>query len=101
MQQGDIYLVNLEPKKGSEIGKMRPCIIISPNSINDNLKIVFIAPLTHTNKRWPTRYMLDKGSYVVLDQIRTCDKARLIKKLGTINDEHLINILVILRKLFS
>lgn len=101
MKQGDIYLVNLEPKKGSEIGKTRPCVIISPNHINNNLNVVYIAPLTHTNKGWPTRYTLDKGSYVVLDQIRTCDKTRLVKKLGTITNEHLDNLLVILRKIFS
>lgn len=101
MQQGDIYLVNLEPIQGSENGKTRPCIIISPNNINNNLNTVYIVPLTHTNKGWPTRYTLTKDSFVALDQLRTCSKTRLIKKIGTISNMHLDNILEILRKIFS
>ena len=83
--QYEIVLVNLDPTMGSEMKKTRPCIIISPNEMNKYLQTVVIAPLTNSSKPYPTRVEIKqektKGR-IILDQIRTIDKARIIRKLG-------------------
>ena len=89
-KRSEIWLINLEPTVGSEIRKTRPCVIISPNETNRLLKTVIVAPLTSTIKNYPTRLIIDfkqRKNSVVLDQIRTVDKIRLLKKLGTISTE--------------
>src|SRR4030066_29299 len=83
----EVYLVNLDPTLGSEIQKTRPCLIISPDEMNDHINTVIIAPMTTKGRDYPTRVACqfqDKQGQVVLDQIRTIDKARLVKKLGLI-----------------
>jgi len=85
----DVYLVNLDPTIGSEIRKTRPALIISPNEINHNIATVIIAPMTTGGKLYPTRVECrfeGKDGKIVLDQLRTVDKARLVKKLGGIDD---------------
>lgn len=85
LQQYDIILVNLDPTVGSEIKKTRPCAIISPDDINRQLNTVIIAPITSTSKSYPTRIYtksLSIPSWIVLDQIRTVDQRRILKKLG-------------------
>lgn len=84
----DIFLVQLDPTKGSEIKKTRPCVIVSPDEINSHLNTVIIAPLTTTCKNYPTRINLsfqNKQGQIALDQIRNIDKQRLLKKLGTLS----------------
>ena len=84
----DVYLVNLDPTIGSEIKKTRPCVIISPNEMNMNISTIIIAPLTSTQKKYPTRIncsVQGKNGQIVLDQIRTVDKKRLVKRIDTIN----------------
>lgn len=84
----EIWLVTLDPTKGSEIQKTRPCIIISPNEINRWLRTVIIAPMTTSQRTYPSRVSIhfqDKEGQVALDQLRTIDKSRLIKKLGAAN----------------
>ncbi|MBO6794090.1 MAG: type II toxin-antitoxin system PemK/MazF family toxin [Balneolaceae bacterium] len=84
----EVHLVALDPTIGSEIKKTRPCVIISPDEMNRHLKTVVIAPLTSTIKNYPTRVALTfqgKSGEIVLDQLRTVDKRRLVKKLGTIS----------------
>jgi len=77
--QYEVILVNLNPTVGTEIQKTRPCLIISPNEMNfDNL---IVAPMTSTNKDYPTRVKLNNDSFVVLDQIRTISVKRVVKKL--------------------
>ena len=103
-QRGEIWLINLEPTIGSEIRKTRPCVVISPNETNRLLKTVIVAPLTSTIKNYPTRLTIDfnqRKSSVVLDQIRTVDKIRLLKKLGTISTEEGQLIANILTQMFS
>lgn len=79
-RQYEVILVDLNPTVGREIQKVRPCLIISPNEMNfDN---IIVAPMTSTNKDYPTRVKLDEKSYVVLDQIRTLSTKRVIKKLN-------------------
>jgi mRNA interferase MazF len=87
LKQYDIVLVNLDPTKGSEIKKTRPCLIISPNELNDNLRTVTVAPMTTKSRNYPTRVSVQHNrqtDWVVIDQIRTIDKARIIKVLGRI-----------------
>lgn len=86
--QYDVYLINLDPTIGHEIKKTRPCLIISPDEMNDNLQTVTIAPMTTKSHDYPTGVRLDfqdKSGWVVLDQIRTVDKRRLTKRRGTID----------------
>ena len=96
----DIFLINLDPTKGSEIQKTRPCVVISPNEINFNLSTVIIAPMTTKKRKYPTRIPLkfdDKEGQIALDQMRTVDQSRLIKKLGTLEKKttkHLVEILI-------
>jgi len=81
-KQYDVILVNLNPTVGTEIQKTRPCLIISPNEMNyDNL---IVAPMTPTNKDYPTRVQIDTKSFVVLDQIRTISIKRVIKILDVV-----------------
>jgi len=88
--QYSIVLVNLDPTIGSEIKKTRPCVIISPNEMNFNINTIIVAPMTSKSRNYPTRVKIDDNSYIVLDQIRTIDKKRVIKKLGEVDDIEII-----------
>ena len=84
----EVYLVNLDPTNGSEIRKARPCMIISPDEMNRPLRTVIVAPMTSTIRGYPSRIactFTGKEGEVVLDQIRTVDKGRLVRRLGTID----------------
>jgi len=88
VEQYSICLVNLEPTIGHEIKKTRPCVIISPDEMNQNISTIIIAPMTTKSHAYPTRIPLTfqgKKGWIVLDQIRTIDKRRIIKKLGKIS----------------
>jgi mRNA interferase MazF len=83
IQQYEIFLINLDPTIGHEIKKSRPCIVLSPNEMNQFIGTVIIAPMTTKSKSYPSRVELSfqgKKGYIVLDQIRTVDKSRFIKK---------------------
>lgn len=83
----EVYLVQLDPTQGSEIHKTRPCVVVSPDEMNSQLRTVIIAPLTSTLRGWPTRVPVtfqDKNGEVALDQIRTVDATRLVKHLGEV-----------------
>ena len=100
----DIYLVNLDPTIGSEIQKTRPCLVISPDEMNRNIRTVIIAPMTSAKKEYPTRVSCSfrkKQGQIVIDQLRTVDKARLIQKLGTINSKTQLDVIAALQKLFA
>jgi len=87
LKQYSIVLVNLDPTVGSEIKKTRSCLVISPNEINDNLRTLVIAPMTTKSKPYPSRVKVrhnDQTGWVVIDQIRTIDKSRIIRLLGKI-----------------
>ena len=87
IKQYEVYLISLDPTIGHEIKKARPCVIISPNEMNKNISTVIIAPLTTQSHFYPTRTPLKftgKEALIVLDQLRTVDRKRLIKKLGKI-----------------
>ena len=103
MKRFDVYLINLDPTIGSEIKKTRPAVIISPDEMNEFISTVIIAPMTTKGKDYPTRihctFRGKKGS-IVLDQIRTVDKSRLVKKLGRIDNNVATQVLAILREMF-
>ncbi|MBW2158072.1 MAG: type II toxin-antitoxin system PemK/MazF family toxin [Deltaproteobacteria bacterium] len=100
----DVYLINLDPTVGFEIQKTRPCLIISPDEMNKYIRTVIVAPLTSAGKDYPTRVSCKfkkKRGQIVLDQIRTIDKARLIKKLDSIDPETQLEVISVLQRLFS
>lgn len=85
MKQYDIYLISLDPTVGHELKKSRPCIVISPDEMNQHISTVIIAPMTTKSHPFPTRVLIEfkgKEGWIVLDQIRTVDKQRLVTKLG-------------------
>ncbi len=103
IKRSQVYLVNLDPTIGHEIRKTRPCLIISPNEMNRHIGTVIVAPMTTKGRNYPTRIQCsfqDKKCQVVLDQIRTVDKKRLVKKLGTLNSKAQNSVLKILQELF-
>src|SRR3972149_1013221 len=84
----DVFLINLDPTVGSEIKKTRPCLVISPNEMNRHIRTVVVAPMTTKGATYPTRVACrfkGKQGQVVLDQIRTVDRVRLVKKLGRLD----------------
>ena len=100
----DVYLVNLDPTLGSEIRKTRPCLIISPDEMNRYLAAVIVAPMTTGGRSYPTRVSCrfqGKKGQVVLDQIRTVDKTRLVRKLGRIGKPTQAGVLAALAEMFA
>jgi mRNA interferase MazF len=100
----EVHLISLDPTKGSEIRKTRPCLIISPDEMNKHIRTVIIAPMTSTVKNYPTRITTTfqgKKGQIVLDQIRTVDKSRLIKKLGSISSSAEEKVLSVLQEMFA
>lgn len=100
----DVYLINLDPVVGSEIQKTRPCLVVSPDEMNRYIRTVIVAPMTTAGKDYPTRVSCSfkkKKGRVVLDQIRTIDKIRLIKKIGTIDSETQLKVISILQRMFA
>ena len=100
----DVYLINLDPTVGSEIQKTRPCLIISPDEMNRHIRTVIVAPMTTAGKNYPTRVdcrFKNKKGQIVLDQIRTIDKARLVKNLGSIDADTQLKVVTVLQRLFA
>jgi len=103
IKQYQIVLVNLDPKLGSEIQKTRPCVIVSPNEINDNLRTVVIAPMTSASRKYPTRVKVkhnNQEGWVVIDQIRTIDKIRVVKKFGSLSEKEIRECKRVIRETF-
>ena len=85
-RRDEVWLVSLDPTQGSEIQKTRPCLVVSPNEANEYLSTVIIAPMTTTERPYPTRVSItfqSRRGQVALDQIRAVDRKRLVRKLGT------------------
>lgn len=100
----DVFLIQLDPTIGSEIQKTRPCVIISPDEMNRNIATVIIAPMTSRGKSYPSRIdcqFQGKSGQIVLDQIRTIDKIRMVKKLGQISPEEQQAVLETLAEVFA
>ena len=100
----DVFLVNLDPMIGSEIQKTRPCVIVSPDEMNRYISTVIIAPMKTKGRIYPTRVICQfqgKDGQIVLDQIRTVDKSRLVKKIGQISQDEQREVLDILAEMFA
>jgi len=103
IKQYQIILVNLDTTVGSEIKKTRPCVVISPNEMNKHLQTVVVAPMTSQSKRYPTRVEVnhnDKDGWIVIDQIRTIDKTRIIKVLDKLSTKEVDNVKSVIRETF-
>lgn len=104
VQRFEVWLVNLDPTVGSEIRKTRPALVVSPNEMNAHIATVIIAPMTTKGREYPTRVPCTfqrKSGQVVLDQLRTVDKARLFKRLGTLEVTASDRVLDVLAEMFS
>jgi mRNA interferase MazF len=102
INQYDVFWVSLDPTKGSEISKKRPCIIVSPDELNKHLRTVIIAPLTSTIKSYPWRVdclVLDNKGSIALDQIRTIDKNRIGNVIGHLKQSEIENIKSVLMEM--
>ena len=103
MKQYDIVIVNLNPTQGSEIKKTRPCVIVSPNEINNFLKTVVICPITSQSKNYPTRVNFElegNTNSIAIDQIRTIDKGRVIKNIGKLSNNTIEKVKSVIQETF-
>jgi len=102
--RGDVHLVQLEPTRGREIQKTRPCVIVSPDDINDHLQTVVVAPMTTVARDYPwwvaCRFQ-NRSGFVAVDQLRTVDGGRLIQRLGKLSSDTTEQVLVRLQEMFS
>jgi mRNA interferase MazF len=100
----DVFLINLDPTVGSEIQKTRPCLVISPDVMNRYIATVIVAPMTTKVRPYPTRVECSfqgKDGQIVLDQIRTVDKVRLVRRLGRVDTQTQAEVLAVLAELFA
>jgi mRNA interferase MazF len=100
----DVYLIRLDPTQGREIRKTRTCLIISPDEMNHHIDTVIVAPMSTKSRPYPTRvpvHFKGKSGQIVLDQIRTVDKQRLVKRMGKIDHATQGHVLALLAELFA
>jgi len=100
----DIYLVSLDPTQGHEIRKTRPCVVISPDEMNHNIGTVIVVPMTTKGRVYPSRIPLTfrrKKGQLVLDQVRTVDKTRLVRRLGKLDANTAAKTLAVLQEMFA
>ena len=103
IKQYELVLVNLDPTIGSEMKKTRPCAVISPNEMNKYLQTIVVAPLTSSSKPYPTRVEIKQTKtkgWVVLDQIRTVDRTRIIKKLGNLATSEIVAVKTVIMETY-
>ncbi|HMB68131.1 MAG TPA: type II toxin-antitoxin system PemK/MazF family toxin [bacterium] len=104
VRRGQVFLVSLDPSKGREIKKTRPCVVVSPDELNAHMQTYIVAPLTTGSFAYPFRVpcrFQGKAGHVVLDQIRTVDRARLVKRLGRLSPQALEKSLLVLAEMFA
>ena len=104
VRRGDVFLVSLDPTRGGEIQKTRPCVIVSPDELNASLRTFIIAPLTTGGHPYPFRVPCrfeGRAGFVVIDQIRTVDRERLVRRLGKVSSSTLGRILAVLQEMFA
>ena len=103
-RRGEVFLVDLRPTRGREIRKARPCVVVSPDELNESLGTTIVAPLTTGSHPYPFRVPCrfeDKIGHVVLDQIRTVDHERLVRRLGRLSPTSLAKSLAVLQEMFA
>ncbi|MGH7583424.1 MAG: type II toxin-antitoxin system PemK/MazF family toxin [Gemmatimonadales bacterium] len=104
VRQGDVFLVSLDPTVGREIRKTRPCVVVSPDELNGSLATFIVAPLTTGSHPYPFRIpcrFAGKSGFVVLDQLRTVDRARFAAKAGRLSAPTLLRALTVLQEMFA
>ena len=104
VRRGDVCLVQLDPTRGSEIRKTRPCLVISPDELNQHLRTLVVAPMTTGGLAYPWRVVCrfqNRSGFVAVDQLRTVDMERIAKRLGRISPNTLVSVLNILQEMFS
>lgn len=104
MSRGEIHLVRLDPTLGSEIQKTRPCVVVSPDELNAHLRTVIVAPMTTAGRAYPWRIRCrfqSRWGYVVLDELRTVDRERLVKRLGVLSASTMADVLGGLQEMFA
>ncbi|UVT15326.1 MAG: type II toxin-antitoxin system PemK/MazF family toxin [Nitrospira sp.] len=102
--RGEVYLIDLDPTRGSEIRKTRPCLVISPDELNQHLRTVIVAPMTTGGQGYPWRVRCrfrDRSGFVAIDQLRTVDSERLIKRLGRVTPGALAAVHAVLQEMFT
>lgn len=101
--QYEVVLVNLDPTIGSKMKKTRPCVIFSPNEMNKYLQTIVVAPMTSSSKPYPTRIQINQKTtkgWIALDQIRTIDRQRIIKKFGSLQDKEIQQVKLMIKETF-
>ena len=104
VRRGDVFLVRLDPARGEEIQKTRPCVIVSPDELNAYLRTFIVTPLTTGGHAYPFRVPCrfeGRAGYIVIDQIRTVDRERLLRRLGKLSPSTLGRVLAILQEMFT
>ncbi len=104
VRRGDVFLVSLNPARGGEIQKTRPCVVVAPDELNAHLRTFIVAPLTTGGHPYPFRVLCrfqGRAGYVVIDQIRTVDRERLVRRLGKLSSFTLAGVLAILQEMFT
>ena len=102
--RGDVFLIDLDPTRGSEIRKTRPCVVISPDELNAHLRTIIVAPLTTGSHPYPFRVACrfgGKNGHIVIDQLRTVDGERLVRRMGAISGATLDRVLAVLQEMFA
>ena len=102
--RGEVYLIDLDPTRGSEIRKTRPCLVVSPDELNQHLRTVIVAPMTTGGHTYPWRVRCrfrDRSGFVAIDQLRTVDSERLVKRLGRVTPGTLAAVLAVLQEMFT
>jgi len=102
--RGDVHLVRLDPTLGSEIKKTRPCLVVSPDELNQYLRTVIVAPMTTGGRAYPWRIACrfqGRPGFVALDQLRTVDSERLVKRLGRLSTGAATEVLDTLQEMFA
>ena len=102
VSQYEVLLIDLDPTKGRDIQKTRPCLVISPNEMNKMIGTVIVAPMTTKSHSYPSRVEVlfsDKTGWIVLDQIRTIDKSRIIRKLGKLRESEILNVKAVIAEM--
>ncbi len=104
VRRGEVFLVELDPTRGAEIQKTRPCVVVSPDELNAHLRTVIVAPLTTGGQPYPFRvpcHFSGKSGHIVADQLRTVDRERLVRRLGRLAPVTLERLLVVLHEMFT
>src|SRR2546426_4743325 len=104
LRRGDVYLIQLDPTRGSEIRKTRPCLVVSPDELNQHLRTVIVAPMTTGGQAYPWRLACrfqNRSGFVAIDQLRTVDTERLVKRLGRVSIATTAAVLEGLQEMFA